>query len=148
MQSAYQSVSQLLHSNLQLLFLVALEVMIHAQHFRAMQLNFAANSYTDDIWRDLKNDVHVGLSKNCNLECTLTLVNTFFYIHLCVAFWCKEKPKQLWIEAINDYLFFNSNKQLRFFMLWQKKSQKMGKKVEHKLLNIDNKSYSVSNITN
>lgn len=43
----------------------------------------------------LKNDVHVGLSKNCNLECTLTLVNTFFYIHLCVAFWCKEKPKQL-----------------------------------------------------
>lgn len=33
-------------------------------------------------------------------------------------------------------------------MLWQKKSQKMGKKVEHKWLNIDNKSYSVSNITN
>lgn len=33
-------------------------------------------------------------------------------------------------------------------MLWQKKSQKMGKKAEHKLLNIDNKSYSVSNITN
>lgn len=29
-------------------------------------------------------------------------------------------------------------------MLWQK----MGKKAEHKLLNIDNKSYSVSNITN
>lgn len=42
-----------------------------------MQLNFAANSYTDDFWRDLKNDVHVGWSKNCNLECTLTLVNTF-----------------------------------------------------------------------
>lgn len=52
MQPAHQSASQLVRSNLQLLFLVALEVMIHEKHFKVMPLRFAADIYADDFWRD------------------------------------------------------------------------------------------------